>query len=1419
MHPDSRPHKEVVTAAGKTVAALYDTGSAITAISARFFEHMRHTATRMAEVDALINITTVDGNPLPTEGCYAATVWFDGRWRAGAFFVMEGLTSDVLLGIDFIRNQDLNYKARTNQVIAQDNTGQIKTRKETRIPAGSRQLVKVSCIDLERDKEELVIASIGSQAVPVAGAETIVDGVGQHFEVYIDNIMDVELVIPRGTVVGALEAVPEASCRKLDLKDDERPKELPPPRTKCDKEKEEMLREVIGEQMKALGPEIGAKYLEVILENHDVFSKDKSDLGRTSVMEHKIDLRDKEPSYNKQFRIPEEHRSILIEHLHAWLKLGVVSPCRSHWNSPIFLVPKKDGTMRPVLDFREVNKKTIVDKYSAREVSDCIDEIGRCGSKIFSSLDLTAGFWQLPLEEESRPYTAFTIPGMGSFAWNCTPMGLLGSPATFGRMMEFIMRFLLVIAYQDDLLVHAKTHAEQLETLKKCFARLRANGLKLNAKKCAFGQPEIPYLGYTLTPEGVLPGKDKTKAIRDSRPPRTLRQVREFTGLCNYFRASIKGFAQLAAPLNRLLTKEAGWKGGELPEEAAAAYQALKDALTEAPVLAYPNPKLDYHLVVDASLGLQGAPGGLGASLMQIDEKGVPHAVGFASRGLSRFEKNYTSYLAELTACVFGIEYFQVYLKGRHFYLYTDHRPMERLSATHTRTLNRLQQLMGEYHFTIQYKPGKDNEVADFLSRNPIASIDMAGKDLKELQDQDELIQRILETWEDERAPEALQRLKKNLVRDRGLLFFKKPDGGRAIFAPKVIQGEILRAAHNSLLGGHMGVFKSRERILGRYFWPNIQADVEQHVRECLECQRVKPWNRPKKAPLKPLQQPERPNHRIHIDLFGPLATSGKGKKMICVITDAFTKYTELVALRSKEAGEVARAIMDTWITRYSTPEEIVTDGGKEFANKLMGAICQELRILHRQTTPYHPETNASAEVFNRTMKLYLASALEQPYLDWEELLPALRICYNTSVSKATKATPFSLVFAMQPNMPFFDLEQALTMDENYPEMVANLKAMREKAKENNLRYRAEYKKEHDKAKQAVKQIIKPGDFILVENTHRVGANPKFHNAFLGPFEVTRVEDLNIFYLKDKKERVAHMNRVKPARLPTTKKDETRQECGSGEKSPDQQGQQSARTRKVGQQDGGKKCNVSSQTPGQQAQGMRGLSREQGQLSQQVGADGRVSDKTPSQQARGMCEHSTNPGQQSQHDRRGTPEQQSSGKCQPSKGSQVDGQQIPGPEKERDEVTSESGEHEESTLLPNSPFPPTPAFYRYRQAEESGSEDSEGVPQGESLSWDEESERGDAEEAETRTHDGMEMDERSHIFHNEVEMVEPRKRKPSSPLAQERKRAAVDLPPARNLRSRGLPQVDQSLPDRPKEYRAYTRKPCTSGEQSQSSET
>ena len=1126
---EKRPTVRCETKNGLVEDALYDTGSAISGVSLKFFSGQKESAIPYTGVDALLDITAVTGEKMPILGCYTMSFKIFGKWRTGRWFVFDNLSADILMGIDFIKEHGLDYKARTGQIVPDDHSvegrGFISTVEAVKIPANSSRTVRVNG-NFKARENQAWIAAICCKEFPVAGNEALIKvNSEQNATVILDNLLDVDVTVPRNLVVGSVQAVDLEKCVEIDLSKIGTPEVAPPPGNKCDEEKAKVLEEAIRQQLENVPEEFRKDFINLILENHDVFSRDKSDLGLTHAVEHVIRLKDGSPAYRKQFRIPEEHRSILIEHLMKWLKLKVVSPSSSHYNSPIFLVPKKDGTMRPVLDFREVNKKSFIDKYSQREVSDCLDELGRSKSKVFTSLDLTAGYWQVPLAKESRKATAFTIPGLGSFEWNRTPMGLLGAPATFARVMDVTVRGLQAIAYQDDLLVHTKSITDHLDQLRKVFGRLRAQGFKLNAKKCYFMQPEVPYLGFTLTRDGVLPGKDKCSAILNCKPPRTVKQVREFVGMCNYFRASVDHFAQKAAPLNKLLSGHSKWRGGELPEEALKAFRVLQQVLASPPVLAFPDPTKEYHLSVDASQGLRGEPGGLGASLIQEDDEGNPRAIGFASRGLIDHEKNYTAYLLELRAAVFGIEYFDTYLKGRHFFLHSDHRPMEKLGATHTKTLNRLQELMSHFDFTIVYRPGKDNVVADFLSRN-VAAMDVGPNLLKKLQSEDPFIRMMREEMEKDNPDAKVKRLLPSIAIENGIVYYKRPAGGKAIFAPKKIVPQIIKAAHDSLLGGHMGIFKTRNRILKSYYWPGMDKDVQEHVTSCLNCQKIKPWSNPTKVPLRPLDQPSSPFHRLHVDLFGPLHDNN-GKKMVMVMTDAFTKYVELAALESKSAQEVAKAIMDYWITRYSTPREIVTDGGKEFANQLLDAICVELGALHKVSSPYHPETNGCVEVFNRTMKNYLAAAIEPPYTEWEHLLPALRICYNTSVSKATMTTPFALTFGMEHQMPIFDLEKSLDYNEDRSEHLVNLQAMRKKAEELNLGYRKKYKVYYDKLMKAMKRDLKVGDFVVVKNNHKTGKNPKLQPNWTGEYQVVEVLDENVRYRDGKKVKIAHFNRVK----------------------------------------------------------------------------------------------------------------------------------------------------------------------------------------------------------------------------------------------------------------------------------------------------
>jgi len=207
-----------------------------------------------------------------------------------------------------------------------------------------------------------------------------------------------------------------------------------------------------------------SQYNDTLFRHQAAISMDKYNLGLAKDFTHRIHLKDDQRIFWKQFNLPEAHTQFIEQTLDEWLKLGVVQRSNSPYNSPIFCVPKKQGQgLRIVQDFRQLNQHSHIDKYSMKEINECIGDIFRANSSIFSTLDLTSGFWQMKIEPESQPLTAIMIANPGQFHWITSPMGLLGCPASFQRLMEQVLRGLQnILIYIDDMLIHTDTHERHL---------------------------------------------------------------------------------------------------------------------------------------------------------------------------------------------------------------------------------------------------------------------------------------------------------------------------------------------------------------------------------------------------------------------------------------------------------------------------------------------------------------------------------------------------------------------------------------------------------------------------------------------------------------------------------------------------------------------------------------------------------------------------------------------------------------------------------------------------------------------------------------------------------------------------------------------------------------------------------------------
>ena len=432
------------------------------------------------------------------------------------------------------------------------------------------------------------------------------------------------------------------------------------------------------------------RYLKLLQKYQKVISVLKTDLGRCNQYKHRLHLKDNDPVYQKQFPLIPDHQNFVEQSLDEWLKLGVVRRTKSAYNSPIFCVPKKSGQgLRIVQDFHGLKAKTHTDKYSMKKVNECISDIGRANSTIFTTIDLTSGFWQMPIDEADSHTTAFTVQGIGQFEWVTSPMGLLGCPASFQRLMEKVLDNIKnIIVYIDGVIIHTASHEHHLEVLNNVLDRLQQHNLKINLAKCFFGNSEVAYRGFVLTPEGIRPGKEKLAILRNMDPPTNQKEVQAFIGLCNFFRSHIKNFALIAEPLHRL-TGKGVYQNGPIDPDALQAFYTIKNALILELVVAFPRADRQFALISEAHPASGDDEGCLSATLCQIDDLGLFHVLSYASRQLQSNEKNYLPFLLEMASASFGMTNYDEHLQGRPFTLFLDERPQPELSHLHMKTLAR----------------------------------------------------------------------------------------------------------------------------------------------------------------------------------------------------------------------------------------------------------------------------------------------------------------------------------------------------------------------------------------------------------------------------------------------------------------------------------------------------------------------------------------------------------------------------------------------------------------------------------------------------------------------------------------------------------------------------------------------------------
>ena len=448
----------------------------------------------------------------------------------------------------------------------------------------------------------------------------------------------------------------------------------------------------------------------------DVFHLPDDQLTSTDAIQHKIKTTSDNPIHVKTYRFPECHKTEVESQVNKMLQQSIIKPSMSPWSSPIWVVPKKldasgQRKWRVVIDYRKLNDITIGDSYPIPNISEILDQLGKC--KYFSTLDLASGFHQINMDPNDSAKTAFSVP-TGHYEFTRMPFGLKNAPSTFQRLMNTALSGLQGIqcfVYLDDIVIYSYDIPSHINNLSNVFYRLRQFQLKLQPDKCEFLRKEVSYLGHVITDKGVKPNPDKLKAVHEFPIPTSPKDIKSFLGFVSYYRRFIPDFSNIAKPLTNLLKKnvEFSWSN-----EHQLAFETLKNKLTSAPLLIYPDFSKSFILTCDASNYA------ISAILSQGDI-GKDKPIAYASRTLNKSECNYSTTEKELLAILFGCKTFRPYLYGRKFLIITDHRPLRWL-FNHSDPSSKLQRWrlkLEEFEYEIIYRKGKLNNAADALSRYP----------------------------------------------------------------------------------------------------------------------------------------------------------------------------------------------------------------------------------------------------------------------------------------------------------------------------------------------------------------------------------------------------------------------------------------------------------------------------------------------------------------------------------------------------------------------------------------------------------------------------------------------------------------------------------------------------------------------------
>ena len=770
---------------------------------------------------------------------------------------------------------------------------------------------------------------------------------------------------------------------------------------------------------------------------------------------------------------------------------------------------------------------------------------------------------------EDADKTTIVTP-FGSYKHKRLPLGINGAPMTCARLLDLVLRDVppdTAVAYFDDILIGGKYFDDVMSKLELFLQRTHDAGLTINLKKCSLFQKSVKFLGHVISAGGVAVDPEKVEKVRSWPIPRTAKQLASFLGMAGFMRKHIKDFAFIAAPLQRLLHKDQRFVWSE---QAQASFDKLRRALCEAPVLTIPDFSPSAGIFILETDASQESAGAVLKQRVDDDEK----VIAYGSHKFSKAQSNYSVTKRELLAVVLFVDKFSPYLLGRRFLIRTDHASLRWLLnfKNPSGILARWYEILSQFQFTIEHRPGAEHVVPDALSRRPpdvddkacqtddpaapvfhMTASDWSVSYLRAEQDQDPDISEVSRHLSAGRKPK-----KRDLSQTSGRflsqwhrlrlidgvlyrVYRRRPfDSDQLqIVLPRSLVSSVLASLHSGPSGGHFAADKLFEQARLRFWWPQMFPEIESFCKNCPQCGSP---NAPIPAPRASLGElsATEPLDVVALDILSSLPTTPSGHKHLLVVVDHFSRWVEAYPLKSQEATEVASVFVREFVSRFGCPRRIHSDRGANFTGEVMRKTCELLGIARSTTTAFHPMSNSIVERTNRTLINMFAKFLEQhEHSEWDKNLPLLLLGLRAQVHRSLGVSPYCVMFGREPRLPAqMELDTPLqgrtrNISEYLDELRSNLKALHRVALENSRLSHQKNKVIYDRKTNDFN--FSPGDKVyLHKGVVPKGAYYKFLRPWKPAVVVDKAGELNYRIRLDgaKKTLLVHHNRLKPRTVP-----------------------------------------------------------------------------------------------------------------------------------------------------------------------------------------------------------------------------------------------------------------------------------------------